>query len=197
MKHLIKYSFLLIVIFNNSYAQKITFEQKITQFITQSKDIEEVAIIFRILKEHNKSIEAYKLYIPTIPPVNPKKTRRLSSLFGKRFHPIDGKVKKHLGLDFSATYGVPIHASASGYITKAKKSKTGYGNQVYILHGFGFKTRYAHLEKIYVKQGQKVKKGDIIGFVGSTGKSTGSHLHYEVIKNKKHLNPQGFCFIQL
>lgn len=194
MKTLCKY--ILILVIFCSFKQD-SFKNEVVKVLTKASNLTEVKGIFNVIKNHNKKIPGIKKYIPTIAPINPKKTKRLSSLFGNRFHPIDGKTKKHLGLDISAPYGAPVHATANGFVKKVVNSNTGYGRQVYILHGFGFKTRYAHLEKYIVKQGQRIKKGDIIGFVGSTGKSTGSHLHYEVIKNKKHLDPQPFCFLKL
>lgn len=133
--------------------------------------------------------------IPSINPLNPKKLKRFSSEFGNRFHPIDGKYKKHLGIDISAAGGTPVHSAAAGVIKNTVSSSKGYGNQVFITHAFGFSTRYAHLYQFIVKKGQQVKKGDIIGFVGSTGKSTANHLHFEILKEDKALNPYPFCFL--
>lgn len=180
-----------------SFQKQDKLEAVIVNYLSAADNIEEVKDIYKIVRKHNKNYAHLTNYIPTIAPINPKKTKRLSSLFGNRYHPKDGVYKKHLGLDIAAPYGVPVHATASGMITKTVKSNKGYGNQVYIIHGFGFNTRYAHLDKIYAKKGQKIKKGDIIGFVGSTGKSTGSHLHYEVLKNRKHQDPQPYCFLEL
>ena len=92
-------------------------------------------------------------------------------------------------MDFSAPKGTPVFATGNGTIKKAKRSKRGYGNQVRIDHGYGYETFYAHLNKYTVKRNQKVKRGDIIGLVGSTGRSTGSHLHYEMIINGRRKNP--------
>ena len=107
------------------------------------------------------------------------------------------KALKYCIREYFATFkDEPVFVRRNRRIVKTiKKSNIGYGNQVEVLHGFGFQTKYAHLYKIIVKKGQRVKKGDVIGFVGSSGKSTGSHLHYEIKKNKKHINPLPFCFI--
>ena len=128
-------------------------------------------------------------YIPTINPINPNRFKRISSVFGERFHPISGAKKQHLGIDISADKGLAVHASASGTVTKIHFSSKGYGNYITIEHRYGFVTRYAHLSEILVKQNQKVVKGEIIGSVGNSGASTGNHLHYEIIKDKKHMDP--------
>ncbi len=131
----------------------------------------------------------------SIPAVQPcDKYKRIASGFGMRIHPISGKRKMHTGLDFAAKIGTPIYSTGDGVVEVAKKSHYGYGNQVMINHGFGYKTRYAHMTRFIVKKGQKVKRGELIGYVGSTGSSTGPHLHYEVIKNRKPLNPMNFIF---
>lgn len=135
--------------------------------------------------------------IPSINPLNPKNQKRVSSSFGTRFHPIDGRKKAHLGIDISAKAGTPIHAAASGTVKKTVYSSQGYGNQVYIDHSYGFSSRYAHMYTFIVKEGQKVKKGEIIGFVGSTGKSTGNHIHFEIQKNGKHQDPYPFMQLEL
>ena len=99
----------------------------------------------------------------------------------------------HTGIDFPAKTGVPIYSTGDGKVVKIQYKKNGYGNNIIIDHGFGYKTLYAHMSKIRVKLGQKIKKGGIIGFVGNTGNSTGPHLHYEVIYNNKKINPLPFC----
>lgn len=149
------------------------------------------------LKDKYRVYKAYFNFVPSINPLNPKKQKRVSSKFGKRFHPIDKKVKAHLGLDISAKVGTPIHACASGTVEKTIHSNKGYGNQVIIKHMYGYKTVYAHMYLFSVKKGMRVKKGDIIGFVGNTGKSTGPHLHYEIRKFNKPIDPYPFCFLSL
>lgn len=129
--------------------------------------------------------------IPAIQPINNKELTRLASGFGLRIHPIYKIKKMHTGLDFSAPRGTPIYATGAGTVKKAQNSfrKTGYGNQVEIDHGFGYVTKYAHMQLITVKKGQKLKRGDLIGYVGSTGGSTAPHCHYEIIKDGKKIDP--------
>lgn len=129
--------------------------------------------------------------IPAIQPIPNKELTRLASGFGMRIHPIYKIKKMHTGLDFSAPRGTPIYATGGGTVKRAEISyrKTGYGNQVEIDHGFGYVTKYAHMQMLAVKQGQKVKRGDLIGYVGSTGGSTAPHCHYEIIKDGKKIDP--------
>lgn len=134
---------------------------------------------------------------PAIQPISNKSLRRLSSGYGERKHPRTGKIHFHTGIDFSAPIGTPIYATADGIIQNTQTSNQGYGNQVLINHSFGFKTRYAHMHSILVTKGQRVKRGEQIGTVGNTGTSTGSHIHYEVIKGKKHINPVDYFFKDL
>ena len=134
--------------------------------------------------------------IPAIQPVSNKELKRLASGFGRRWHPIYKVKKMHWGVDFSAPRGTPIYATGDGVVISAKKSSRalGYGNQVKIDHGFGYQTNYAHMHSFVVKRGQKVKRGELIGYVGSTGGSTAPHVHYEVIKNGKKINPVRYFF---
>jgi len=151
---------------------------------TTSKQV--VLVVTHFNTEKNQNVMQY---IPTINPINPNRLKRISSVFGERFHPISGAKKQHLGIDISADKGLAVHASASGTVTKIHFSSKGYGNYITIEHRYGFVTRYAHLSEILVKQNQKVVKGEIIGSVGNSGASTGNHLHYEIIKDKKHMDP--------
>lgn len=129
--------------------------------------------------------------IPAIQPVSNLELTRLASGYGRRIHPIYKVKRMHTGLDFAAPRGTPVYATGAGTVKKAQTShlKTGYGNQIEIDHGYGYVTKYAHLQMLAVKKGQKVKRGDLIGYVGSTGGSTAPHVHYEIIKNGKKLNP--------
>lgn len=181
----------------SSFAQNDKLANALIKYFKQAKTFQEVQKAINIIEKADDKYKQFYVFIPSNSPLNPTKTKRVSSKFGNRFHPIDGKVKKHLGLDVSAKTGTPVHATAKGTIQKVKHSNSGYGNVITIEHLFGFETKYAHLDKTIVKQGQAVKKGDIIGFVGNTGKSTGSHLHYEVIKNKRHIDPYPFCTLLL
>lgn len=147
-------------------------------------------ILSKYKNEQNKEI--FKDVPLGVNPLNPDKLKRISSSFGNRYHPISGKYKKHLGLDISATENLAIHVTANGKVTRVVYSNEGYGNWVEVRHKYGFKTRYAHLNVITVRKGQNVNLGDIIGGVGTTGSSTGNHLHYEIIKNNHHINPEKF-----
>ncbi|MGB3851360.1 MAG: M23 family metallopeptidase [Tunicatimonas sp.] len=127
--------------------------------------------------------------LPAIQPVSNKELRRLASGFGMRVHPIYKVKMMHPGVDFSAPQGTPIYATGAGKVAVVKTSLSGYGKQVIIDHGFGYRTRYAHLQDFSVKQGQQVERGQAIGTVGSTGTSTAPHLHYEVFHDNERVNP--------
>ena len=131
--------------------------------------------------------------IPAIAPISTNESY-LSSGYGMRYHPIYKVRKLHTGLDFAARVGTPIHAAGGGTISRVSSSYYGYGKQVEIDHGFGFKTKYAHMSEFKVKVGQKVKRGELIGFSGNSGTSSGPHLHYEVIKNRKKVNPIHYIY---
>lgn len=135
------------------------------------------------------------LAAPGIIPVSPGEYHRISDPFGKRVHPITGKVHKHTGIDIAARIGKPIHAAGNGKVISIRKSNIGYGNRVIISHGYGFKTLYAHMNEIKVKQGDDITRGQVIGTVGNTGSSTGPHLHYEVIFKNIRRNPE-FYYIE-
>jgi murein DD-endopeptidase MepM/ murein hydrolase activator NlpD len=135
--------------------------------------------------------------IPAIQPISNKELKRLASGYGMRIHPIYKVRKMHTGVDFSAERGTPIYATGDGTVRRASYSLGGYGRQVEINHGYGYVTKYAHMSRFIVKKGQKVKRGEIIGYVGSTGTSVAPHLHYEVIKNNKKVNPVHYFFNDL
>lgn len=134
---------------------------------------------------------------PAIQPVSNKDLSRIASGFGYRIDPIYKTVKFHAGLDFTAPQGTPIYATADGVIKMAGFSDGGYGNHVVINHGYGYETLYGHMYRVKVRSGQRVKRGDLIGYVGSTGKSTGPHCHYEVHKNGQKLDPVYFFYNDL
>jgi murein DD-endopeptidase MepM/ murein hydrolase activator NlpD len=134
--------------------------------------------------------------IPAVQPIDSRKLRGSISGFGYRMHPIYKIRKMHEGMDFTAPIGTPIYATGDGYIIAAG-SERGYGNRIMISHGYGYVTKYAHMSKFKVKRGQSIKRGDIIGYVGNTGASTGPHCHYEVYKNGKPINPINFFFNDL
>ncbi len=167
--------------------QKLELIEK--KLSSQSKSFDEV---FEITKEKQKMI----LAIPSIQPINNRDLTRIASGFGMRMHPIYKILKMHKGIDFTAPVGTEIYATGDGVIEKVGWTG-GYGKTILINHGYGYKTRYAHCSKFKCKKGQKVKRGDHIGYVGDTGQSTGPHLHYEVFKNKKQINPVNFFFNDL
>jgi len=135
--------------------------------------------------------------IPAIQPVANKQLIALASGFGLRIHPIYKVKKMHTGIDFAAAIGTPIYATADGTVDNLHVSFSGYGKMLEIDHGFGYRTRYAHMHGFAVRQGQKVKRGDLIGYVGDTGLSTAPHLHYEVFVNGIHANPVHYFFNDL
>jgi murein DD-endopeptidase MepM/ murein hydrolase activator NlpD len=149
------------------------------------------------IAEFIKNKEELLASTPAIQPVSNSDLKRVASGFGYRIDPVYKTVKLHNGLDFAAPQGTPIYATANGVIRTAANTGTGYGNHVVINHGYGYETLYGHMFRIKVKAGQRVKRGEIIGWVGSTGKSTGPHCHYEVHKNGRHLDPVYFFYNDL
>jgi murein DD-endopeptidase MepM/ murein hydrolase activator NlpD len=135
--------------------------------------------------------------IPAIQPVSNKQLERVASGFGYRIDPVYKIPKMHAGLDFTANTGTPIYVTADGTVKTSGFNNGGYGNHVVINHGFGYETLYAHMVRIKARVGQKVKRGEVIGWVGNTGKSTGPHLHYEVHKNDNPLDPIYFFYNDL
>ena len=134
---------------------------------------------------------------PAIQPVNNKDMNRIASGFGYRIDPVYKTVKFHAGLDFAAPQGTPIYATADGRVSTSGNAGNGYGNHVILNHGFGYETLYGHMVRVKARVGQTVKRGEVIGWVGSTGKSTGPHLHYEVHKNGKQIDPIYFFYNDL
>jgi murein DD-endopeptidase MepM/ murein hydrolase activator NlpD len=157
----------------------------------QSKSYDEV---FALAKNKEKMLAC----IPAIQPMNNKDLRRIGSYFGTRMDPFYKVRKFHEGMDFSAPIGTEIYATGNGTIVEAgRDTQGGYGNQIIIDHGYSYRTVYAHLSRVFVRPGQKILRGQIIGYVGNTGKSTSPHLHYEVRKNGIPLNPIYFFFNDL
>lgn len=136
-------------------------------------------------------------HIPAIFPLKETEIKYISSYFGYRPDPIYKIEKFHSGIDFSAQKGTEAYATGDGVVCDVEKGHWGYGNMVTIDHGYGYKTRYAHLQKAAVRRGQQVKRGQLIGFIGNTGKTTGVHLHYEVLKNNAPINPINFFYKDL
>ena len=143
----------------------------------------------------NKS--AMLAHIPAIFPVKETEVKYISSFFGYRPDPIYKVEKFHSGIDFSATLGTETYATGDGVVADVERNEWGYGNMVIIDHGYGYKTRYAHLQKAAVRKGQKVKRGQKIGTIGDSGKTTGVHLHYEVLKNDVQIDPINFFYNDL
>ncbi|HYM92605.1 MAG TPA: M23 family metallopeptidase [Chitinophagaceae bacterium] len=144
-----------------------------------------------------KNKEQLLAHTPAIQPVSNKDLTRIASGFGYRIDPIYKTIKMHEGLDFTAPIGTPIYATADGVVTIAGNTNNGFGNHVVINHGYGYETLYGHMSRVKAKVGQKVNRGEVIGYVGSTGKSTGPHCHYEVHKNGQIIDPVYFFYNDL
>jgi murein DD-endopeptidase MepM/ murein hydrolase activator NlpD len=156
----------------------------------QSKSFDEL-----ILLAKNK--EEMLSCLPAIQPISNKDLTRTASGWGLRVHPIYKIVKFHYGIDFTAPLGTDIYVTGDGVVESVTQASRGYGNHIIVDHGFGYKTIYAHLDRFNVRRGQKVKRGDVIGFVGSTGASLAPHLHYEVELNGTKVDPVNFFFNDL
>jgi murein DD-endopeptidase MepM/ murein hydrolase activator NlpD len=135
--------------------------------------------------------------IPAIQPISNKQLIALASGFGNRIHPVYKVKKMHAGIDFAAEIGTPIYATADGKVAVVDVKFSGYGKMVEVDHGFGYRTRYAHMHEFAVRTGQNLKRGDLIGYVGNTGMSTAPHLHYEVLINGEQVNPVHYFFNDL
>jgi murein DD-endopeptidase MepM/ murein hydrolase activator NlpD len=157
------------------------------ELVIQSKSLDEIA---KLAKDKNKLLAA----IPAIQPIKNEDLRQMASGFGYRSDPFTKIRKFHAGMDFSARSGTPIYATGDGVVNAADNRMSGYGNRVVINHGYGYQTLYGHMSKFAVRAGQKVKRGDVIGYVGSTGRSEAPHLHYEVHKNGEVINPINFYY---
>jgi murein DD-endopeptidase MepM/ murein hydrolase activator NlpD len=143
---------------------------------------------YKTIENMVKDKQKLLLAIPAIQPISNKDLTRIASGFGMRVHPILKISRPHNGLDFTAPSGIPIYATADGNVSKAEYNG-GFGNHVVINHGFGYESLYGHMSKLKVSNGQQVKRGEVIGFVGSTGLSSGPHCHYEVHKNGIPVDP--------
>ncbi|MBC8035345.1 MAG: M23 family metallopeptidase [Chitinophagaceae bacterium] len=144
-----------------------------------------------------KNKEVLLACTPAIQPVSNKDLNRIASGYGYRIDPVYKTVKMHAGLDFAAPQGTPIYATANGTVRTAGNLGNGYGNHVVIHHGYGYETLYGHMYKVKARSGQRIRRGEIIGYVGSTGKSTGPHCHYEVHKNDRAVDPVYFFYNDL
>jgi murein DD-endopeptidase MepM/ murein hydrolase activator NlpD len=160
------------------------------QMYVQSKSYDE---LLKEVKNKNKLLAS----IPAIQPISNKRLKAFASGFGYRIHPVYKTSKMHTGIDFTAAIGTPIYAAGDGVVTTADAMGRGYGNHVVINHGYGYQTLYGHMSRIKARRGQSVKRGEVIGFVGNTGTSTAPHLHYEVRKNGRPINPINFFYNDL
>jgi murein DD-endopeptidase MepM/ murein hydrolase activator NlpD len=160
------------------------------QLYVQSKSFDEVA---KLVKGKEQMLAS----IPAIQPISNKNLKRQASGFGWRTHPIYKTQEFHPGMDFSAPQGTEIYSTGDGVVEAADARAQGYGNHVVVNHGYGYRTLYGHMLRFAVRRGQKVKRGQLIGYVGSTGLSTGPHVHYEVIKGGKKVNPINFYYNDL
>lgn len=149
------------------------------------------------INEMIKNKEKLLAAIPAIQPLNNKDLTRIASGFGTRIDPVYKVTKFHAGLDFTAPQGTPIYATADGTVKEATYNTGGYGNMVLINHGFGYQTLYGHMYRIKTKAGMHVKRGQVIGYVGNTGKSTGPHCHYEVHRNGDPVDPVYYFYNDL
>ena len=165
-------------------------DRMLKQLDVQWKSYEEVM-------ELAKEKEVFLASIPAISPIADKDLTRFASGYGYRIHPIYRTRKMHTGIDLTAPTGTEVYATGDGKIIKTGYTPGGYGKRIIIDHGFSYKTLYAHLSEIYVKEGQKIKRGELIGAVGNTGRSTAPHLHYEVRKNNKTENPVNYYYNDL
>lgn len=157
------------------------------RIVVQSKSLDEIAVLA-------KEKEKFLATIPAIQPINNEDLTRMASGYGMRTDPFNKTRKMHWGMDFTAPRGTPIYAAGDGVIDRADSNSSGYGKHIRINHGYGYVTLYAHLYKYNVGKNQKIKRGDLIGFVGSTGRSEAPHLHYEVFKDGKRINPINFYY---
>jgi len=165
--------------------KKLDILQK--QIVVQSKSLDEIA---KLAEEKEKLLAA----IPAIQPVSNEDLTRMASGYGYRSDPFTKVRKMHYGMDFTAPRGTPVYATGDGVVTRADSNSSGYGNHIRIDHGYGYVSLYAHLYKYNVRKNQKVKRGDLIGFVGNTGRSEAAHLHYEIFKDDQRINPINFYY---
>tara|TARA_B110000263_G_C15257411_1_gene487160 strand:- start:32 stop:1009 length:978 start_codon:yes stop_codon:yes gene_type:complete len=157
------------------------------QLVVQSKSLDEI----QILGQKKQGLLAS---IPSIQPIRNEDLKRMASGYGWRTDPFTKKRRIHYGMDFSAVKGTPIYASGDGRVKRADNTASGYGKHIRIDHGFGYVSLYAHLDKYNVRRGQNVKRGELIGYVGNSGRSVAPHLHYEIFKDGKKINPINYYY---
>ena len=183
-----------IFVFKNSDSMFIEVDERALyaaeMLATQLLKLQDVSTEF----QNNKNVI---LYYPTISPIKTKDFVRVSSPYGWREHPTEKQMLFHEGIDISANIGTEVYSTAQGRVVKVMYSKYGYGNRIVIKHAYGFETLYAHLSIIKVKKGQWIKKNQLIGNVGDTGRSTGPHLHYEIHKYGETRDPLGYFYTHI
>ncbi len=177
---------------NSNNEQLVSNTTKRVDMITQrlamqSKSLDEILKL-------SKAKEKFLSSLPAIQPVKNEQLKRMASGFGYRSDPFTKARKMHKGMDFTAPTGTPVYATGDGVVQRADNTASGYGNHIVIRHGYGYETLYAHLSKYNKRAGQRVNRGDVIGFVGSTGRSEAPHCHYEVHKNGAAINPINFYY---
>ena len=160
------------------------------RLVVQSRSLDEIV-------ELAQDKEALLASIPAIMPIKNENLKRMASGYGWRTDPFTKVRKFHYGMDFTAPRGTPVYASGDGRVERADNQSSGYGKHIRIDHGYGYVSLYGHLYKYNVRRGQKVERGDLIGFVGSTGRSQAPHLHYEIFKDEERINPINFYYGQL
>jgi murein DD-endopeptidase MepM/ murein hydrolase activator NlpD len=156
----------------------------------QSKSYDEIT---KLIREKETMLAS----IPAIQPISNKDLKRFASGYGMRIHPVYKTPMMHWGVDFTAPVGTEIYCTGNGKVVDINFERRGLGYHVVVDHGYGYQTVYAHMSKVKVKKGQKVNRGEVLGYVGNTGTSTGPHLHYEVVKNGKRINPINFFYNDL
>jgi hypothetical protein len=171
-------------------ATNIRLDRLSKQLYIQSKSFDEVA---KLVKNKAKLLAS----IPAIQPISNEELKHQPSGFGWRTHPIYKTPEFHPGMDFASPEGTEIYATGDGTVLRADNMAQGYGNHVVLDHGYGYETLYGHMSKLAVRVGQQVKRGQLIGYVGSTGLSTAPHVHYEVHKNGQNVNPINFYYNDL
>ena len=155
------------------------------ELVIQSKSLDEIELLA-------KNKESLLSSIPSIQPVKSSDLRRMASGYGYRIDPFTKARRMHFWMDFSAKRGTPIYATGDGTVSRADSRAAGFGKHVRIDHGFGYVTIYAHMDRYLVVKGDKIKRGDLIGYVGSSGRSVAPHLHYEIVKDGVKINPINF-----
>ena len=155
------------------------------ELVVQTKSLDEIELLA-------KNKESLLSSIPSIQPVKSSDLRRMASGYGYRIDPFTKARRMHFGMDFSAKRGTPIYATGDGTVSRADSRAAGFGKHVRIDHGFGYVTIYAHMDRYLVVKGDKIKRGDLIGYVGSSGRSVAPHLHYEIVKDGVKINPINF-----